>query len=257
MTTPVAVICAGAQAADQAEIDQHRPLAGLVQEHVAGLDVAMDQLPGVGRFQAGQALLDDRQCLLQGQPRLAGKELGQRLALDELHGKEVVPGVLADEVDGNHVGMGQLGHRRGLGVETADEILVAGQDRGQDLDGHIAVERGVVALVDIAHSTTADPLDDLKMPQSLERKFLKGRASAGAATAEPCGGVSARKSTLLPRAGVSRTEGGDSSAHCGSNSSRASIRPSQSESGGAGPSPRQRSNTARARGGTFALTLVL
>ena len=80
---------------------------------------------------------------------------------------------------GTTLAIGQLGDGRCLGAETADEIFVACQGRGQDLDRHITLQFGFVALVDVAHPAAADPLEDLIMSQALEGEFIAGGGRAG------------------------------------------------------------------------------
>src|SRR5438046_10251395 len=50
-------------------------------------------------------------------------------------------------------------------MEALAVLFVLGEELGQDLDRHVAVERGVVGLVDGGHAAAPDALDDAVGPE--------------------------------------------------------------------------------------------
>ena len=62
-----------------------------------------------------------------GKSAVPVQQVGQRLAVDELHGEEVSAGVLAKGKYLDDIRMHQLGDRHGFGPKTADEIGDGGQ----------------------------------------------------------------------------------------------------------------------------------
>ena len=80
----------------QAEVEQLHAVRR--EEHVRRLEVAMNDAARVQRRQRGQDLEADRDGLGDVQ-RSAPQLLGQRLALEQLHGDEQAAGVFADLVD--------------------------------------------------------------------------------------------------------------------------------------------------------------
>ena len=134
----------------------------------------MHQPGPVSRAQAGQALLQDGQRLVHAQAAAPGQQAVQRLARHVTHGEEMAAGVLADEIDRHDVGVRQPGHGGGLGAEATDEVLAAHQFGRQHLDGHLALERLLVAEVDVAHAAAADAPEDAVVSQPLERQPVLG-----------------------------------------------------------------------------------
>jgi hypothetical protein len=66
----------------------------------------------------------------------------------------------ADIVDGEDVGVVEGAGGAGLLLEPA-EVVAVGDLRGEDLDGHLAVETGIVGPVDLTHAARAEEPDDL------------------------------------------------------------------------------------------------
>ena len=161
-----------AHPAGQPEVDQQCAAGDAVEEDIGRLDIAMDQPGVVSSLQAGQALLNQPDSVPDGQSFLPLQPSGQRFPVDELHGEEMTPAVLSNEVDRDHVGVRDLRGRGCFGMETADEILVPSQLRGEHFDGHRAVERVVVAPVHIAHAAAADPAENAEMSQPCKRQSL-------------------------------------------------------------------------------------
>lgn len=131
----------------------------------------MHQACLVRRPKAGQTLLQDGDRLRDGERPAAGQPLFERLALDVLHDEEVVPVVPADEVDRDDVGVLQPGDGGGLGVEAADETVVAGQLGGQHLDRDPPPQHFLVPEVHVSHPAVAEALDHPVMGQLSERRL--------------------------------------------------------------------------------------
>ena len=68
-------------------------------------------------------------------------------------------------VDGHDVGVGQRGDGLGFALEAGQAVGVFGDLGRQDLDGDDAVEC-VAGLVDLAHASGADGLEDLVVTQT-------------------------------------------------------------------------------------------
>jgi hypothetical protein len=69
-------------------------------------------------------------------------------------------GVLADVVDGDDVGVGEVGGGLGLAAEAGYEGAVAGVLFAEDLDGDYATEDVVASLVDGGHTAATDGGDE-------------------------------------------------------------------------------------------------
>ena len=96
----------------------------------------------------------DLQQLL-GRKRALLQPLVQGLALQVLHHQEVHARLVAHVVQRADVGVGQGGYRLGLAVEALPQSRVAGQVRGQDLDGDGALQASVAGAVHLTHAAGA------------------------------------------------------------------------------------------------------
>jgi hypothetical protein len=56
--------------------------------------------------------------------------------------------------------MGQRGGSARLLLEPAHPVRIGGQGRGNDLDGDVPSQPGVVSLVDLAHAASTDRARD-------------------------------------------------------------------------------------------------
>ena len=63
-------------------------------------------------------------------------------------------------VDGEDIGVAECTCRHSLTTESGHELLVPGQGTGEDLDGHIAMEGGLVGFVHHSHPSLAQPFRD-------------------------------------------------------------------------------------------------
>ena len=93
----------------------------------------------------------------------------QRLSLDELHGVEDDPAILADLVDRHDVGVVQPGRGPRLAAEPLQAPGVAGDRVGQDLQGDVPAQRQLLGLVDDAHAAAADLAEDAVVADPLRR----------------------------------------------------------------------------------------
>jgi len=106
--------------------------------------------------------------------------LAQRLPLEQLHHDEMLPGVLADVVDHADVGVGERRGRARLALEALDGARVLRHLERQELERHGTAEAGVLGLVDDAHPSAAELLDD-----SVVRERLAAHASTSERRACP------------------------------------------------------------------------
>ena len=136
-----------------------RPVVA-VEENVGRFHVAVDQPGLVGCLQAGQALLDQPDRFLQGNRLLPAPAARPAIPLRRTAWRR--SGGLrprrwrrwGSRWDGH------LGRGGGLGVETLDEILLSASSAGKTLMATCAVQRGVVAPVDVAHAAAADAAEN-------------------------------------------------------------------------------------------------
>ena len=144
------------------------------EQHVARLDVAMDQ---VGRVGGGQPLGDlpaDPQHLRHVERADPVEPLLERLAGDELH-HQVGQRLLGDLVHLHHVLVADLRRRPGLAQEALAGRRGGGQLRGQDLDRHHALQHLVERPEDDAEAALAEHLEHLVVPEPAERVGPGGR----------------------------------------------------------------------------------
>ena len=130
-------------------------------EDVGRLDVAVDEPGLVGEVQGGGDLAGDLGGLLGRDVAVGAQDVGQRAAVDELHGDEVRAGVLAPVVDADDVGVAEVGRGLGLAAEPLDEVGVDGELGEQHLDGDLAVEQAVAPEEHVGHAAAPDALAQL------------------------------------------------------------------------------------------------
>ncbi len=130
----------------------------LGQEDVQGLHVPVHHPVSVGVVQGQGHLGDDARC--PSWVHRPAQFLPQGAAGDVLHDDVGQATLFAVGVDREYIGVVQPGDGPGLSLEALAEALVVGVEGGQDLDGHVAVQGGVVALVDGGHAATAQFLQD-------------------------------------------------------------------------------------------------
>jgi hypothetical protein len=124
-------------------------LAGAVEHHVAGLEVAMQDAGVMRRRQAGADLPRDVDGLVLGQPPDPPQQRREILAVDELHGQERLAAEVADVVDATDVGLAAATPARVSSRERPQEAQkrfwgpMAAAQRGQFKEPPTAARRFV------------------------------------------------------------------------------------------------------------------
>ena len=133
--------------------------AGASQQHVGGLDVAMDYAARMRCVQRFVDLLGDA----RGGEWLEGAALandgGQFATVDQLHDDERVALLHAVVVDVDHVGVAERRSRLSLLPEARHEGGVSPVLGTQHLDRHVTSQLDVVRAVDGCHAPLAEQLD--------------------------------------------------------------------------------------------------
>ena len=168
----------------QAEVQQLHAVRG--QEHIRGLEIAMNDPARVQRRKGRQDTQADGHGL-RGAERPAPEKIGEHLALEQLHGDEQLPVVLADLVDLADVGM--IDARRGAGFppESRARGLVPAK-RGHRLDGDRSFQPRVAGRIDDAHPALAELVHDgvgpdagwLRRQRDVARRARRPRRRRGA-----------------------------------------------------------------------------
>ena len=97
---------------------------------------------------------NDVKGLIHFQRRSGPEQLFHRLAFDQRHGVVHQPLALADKMNGDNVGMIQLGEGAGLLLEAGDHAAGPGDLRMEHLDREAAVQIVIEDLVDLGESTS-------------------------------------------------------------------------------------------------------
>ncbi len=116
----------------------------------------------VGVFECAGDGGGDLEGLAFGEFALALEDLAKALALDILHGEVVVAVGLPRINAQDDIGVVEFPGGLCLADEAFDEIGLAGQARGKDLQGHYLVEALHPGLVDGSHSALPDPGEELE-----------------------------------------------------------------------------------------------
>ena len=142
----------------ETKVENRGPAVGRDKD-VRRLDVAMNNTLPVRRCQALGDLSADFQDVLQRQ-RTDGNSIFERLAFQESHRQECLAAILVDLVDRTDVGVMQSGGGLSLPKEPLLGLFVVQQMRGQELEGHIALELLVLGSIHNTHAALAELLDD-------------------------------------------------------------------------------------------------
>ena len=143
----------GAREARQAEVAQVGVVAG--EQHVGGLDVAMDQAGRVGGVERGGDLRHELGGALGLELPAIAQERVQVGARHIAHHQVQRPVVLPGRVDRDHVRMVDRSRHARLALEAFPELLIAGALGRQELQRHRPPETQLGGPVDHAHAAAA------------------------------------------------------------------------------------------------------
>jgi hypothetical protein len=132
----------------------------LGDEDVGGLDVPVNDALRVSHLEGGRELDPELHGLVRGQATL-GDTMFERLPLQELHDDERAAFVFADVVDRADSRMIEGRRGSGFSLEALQARLAFRHRLRQKLDSDVTSEACVFGLVDHAHSSSADFLEDL------------------------------------------------------------------------------------------------
>ena len=132
----------------------------LVQQHVRGLDVAMDEPPCVSGVEGFGDLCADGDRAGGLERALLLQQALEIRALDVAHGEVELPVGLAGVVDRDDVGMLERGSEARLDEEALAKPAILGKAWREQLERDGSLERDVVGAVDDAHATAPEQLLD-------------------------------------------------------------------------------------------------
>ncbi len=152
----------GAAQLGQAEVQDLRA-AVLADHDVVRLQVAVGHALPVRR---GEPVGDgDPELDHAGGRQASGDLLGERSPPDQLHREEPHASVFMQPVHRRDVRVVERCEELRLALESREPLGVGRERGGQDLDRHLAVERGVDGFPDDAHAPFAEALDEAVVQQ--------------------------------------------------------------------------------------------
>ncbi len=126
---------------------------------VGGLQIPVHDAQAVGHLET-LGDLGGQQKGLFGRNGPTVQSFGEFFTFDQFHDQEAAVLILFETVDGRHVRVLQLGQSRRLAFEACHAFLIVTEFRRQDLDRHLAVERGVLGPVHLTHAALAEQTDN-------------------------------------------------------------------------------------------------
>ena len=139
-----------------AEVGQAR-LAGFGQQHVVGLDIAVNDVQAVRAGQRVGQIQRDVQYLLDRQRSALVQQGAQRSAADVFHDQIVAVAVLDRIEDRDDVRVIELPECFAFAPEAVHQVRVIGHDiLVQQLDGDNLAGVCIEAAVDVAHAAPPD-----------------------------------------------------------------------------------------------------
>jgi len=133
------------------QIDEVLVAAGVAEQHVGRLDIAVDQPVVVRSVQGSGDLTDDVDCPLGRHRPVAVEGFAEVLAFDQSHVQEKPTVDLAVGVDRDDMGFAQPCGYSGLAPETLPVTGVVGQALAEQFEGHDPVMGLVIGPIDLAH----------------------------------------------------------------------------------------------------------
>ena len=152
-TGAVAVVVAARERLGDAEVGHHR--AAGREQHVVGLDVAVDEPAGVGVRERARHLAEQAHRVGDRQRAALLEPPAQRFALDERHGEVREAGDLAGREERHDVRVLEAGGEEDLLLEALG-AHARGELGGEELDDDAAAEAAVAGEVDAAHAAAAE-----------------------------------------------------------------------------------------------------
>ena len=143
----------------------------LGHKDIGGLDIAVNDILGVRGVERVSDLDGQREQAIEFE-RMAGDHMLQRRAIQKLHGDEGLAVLFANVVDGADVGMVQCRSGLRLPPKPLQCLMVAGHVFREKLEGHEAVEAGVLGFVNHTHAPAAELLDDAIVRDGLADHYL-------------------------------------------------------------------------------------
>ena len=134
--------------------------AAIVQQDIAGLQVAMDESLGVSVVYGVRDLGDQRCHFAIAHP--IGRVFDvQWSAIDEVHDNEASQIAIATHImNGHDIRMFQLGRHPRFFQEPADIMLAREQPLARDLDGHQAIQLRILGQHDASEASLGDQAED-------------------------------------------------------------------------------------------------
>jgi hypothetical protein len=142
-----------------AEVHQERAAAPGLDQDVVGLHVPVHQAVLVGVLQGVEDRLDHGERALRREGAFGPQYLGERASLEERHRVEDEPFALADEMDGDGVGMAQSRDGAGFLLEARERPRAPREVGAENLERQPPLEIGVDDLEDLGEPATADQPD--------------------------------------------------------------------------------------------------
>jgi hypothetical protein len=184
----------------EAEVHQDRA-PGSIQHDVGGFQVAVDDSVVVNGGEPGGDLAGERDRLPRGEPAHRLDEILERLPVDVLHRDVSDAGDLADLVHAADVQVGNLPRELNFPFEPLHPRSPGGGLGAEELERHRLVQHPVLRLVDLAHASGADVLDDeVAIGEDLSRREPRKAIHADLPLSIPRN----RKADSLPRAAAGR-----------------------------------------------------
>ena len=147
-----------------AEIREHGS-AGLGEQNVGGLDVAVDDLLLVGIFQRAGNRGEEPGRLVVGHGM--AELLFERAARQVIHHDIRHAILIAVVVDMHDVGVGELGEGFGLTLEALEHVGALSDVGADDFERDMALQLGVEGFVDRGHAAFTKLLDNMISSQVL------------------------------------------------------------------------------------------